>query len=156
MTFRRNKASPLPRSNARRRIAGVTRDIPCSKELDSKIGTNDSLKKGMRMNKNRFAKPVAVAVGFLFLFAVPGLTRAQSSPPTPAPTPRKTLPAARPKKDTHPADDFAGLQYTDEQKARIDQIHQDMKSRSEEHTSELQSLTNLVCRLLLEKKKTQD
>src|SRR5258706_11349685 len=28
------------------------------------------------------------------------------------------------------------------------------KPRSEEHTSELQSLTNLVCRLLLEKKKT--
>src|SRR5438093_2686799 len=27
------------------------------------------------------------------------------------------------------------------------------KPRSEEHTSELQSLTNLVCRLLLEKKK---
>src|SRR5437016_7175367 len=27
------------------------------------------------------------------------------------------------------------------------------KGRSEEHTSELQSLTNLVCRLLLEKKK---
>src|ERR1019366_5294819 len=28
--------------------------------------------------------------------------------------------------------------------------------RSEEHTSELQSLTNLVCRLLLEKKKTDN
>src|SRR5437016_10687550 len=28
-----------------------------------------------------------------------------------------------------------------------------MRCRSEEHTSELQSLTNLVCRLLLEKKK---
>src|SRR5262249_56289858 len=28
--------------------------------------------------------------------------------------------------------------------------------RSEEHTSELQSLTNLVCRLLLEKKKTKN
>src|SRR5438093_6652156 len=28
--------------------------------------------------------------------------------------------------------------------------------RSEEHTSELQSLTNLVCRLLLEKKKDTD
>src|SRR5438093_7616682 len=28
-----------------------------------------------------------------------------------------------------------------------------MAPRSEEHTSELQSLTNLVCRLLLEKKK---
>src|SRR5437016_7935266 len=29
-------------------------------------------------------------------------------------------------------------------------------TRSEEHTSELQSLTNLVCRLLLEKKKKQN
>src|SRR5437016_8506364 len=29
------------------------------------------------------------------------------------------------------------------------------KERSEEHTSELQSLTNLVCRLLLEKKKSR-
>src|SRR5437016_11997069 len=31
--------------------------------------------------------------------------------------------------------------------------HDNAKRRSEEHTSELQSLTNLVCRLLLEKKK---
>src|SRR5438093_5409463 len=30
------------------------------------------------------------------------------------------------------------------------------QARSEEHTSELQSLTNLVCRLLLEKKKQSD
>ena len=30
------------------------------------------------------------------------------------------------------------------------------KFRSEEHTSELQALTNLVCRLLLEKKKNKD
>src|SRR5262249_60065985 len=30
------------------------------------------------------------------------------------------------------------------------------RERSEEHTSELQSLTNLVCRLLLEKKKTAE
>ena len=30
-----------------------------------------------------------------------------------------------------------------------------ISSRSEEHTSELQSRTNLVCRLLLEKKKKQ-
>src|SRR5258706_5565923 len=32
----------------------------------------------------------------------------------------------------------------------------DSEARSEEHTSELQSLTNLVCRLLLEKKKNRD
>ena len=75
------------------------------------------------MNKNRFSKPVAVAAGFFFLCAAPGLTRAQTSPPTPAPIPRKTLPAVRPKKDTRTTDDFAGLQYTDEQKARIDQIY---------------------------------
>src|SRR5438093_7588993 len=31
--------------------------------------------------------------------------------------------------------------------------HHVLERRSEEHTSELQSLTNLVCRLLLEKKK---
>src|SRR2546430_13640110 len=32
--------------------------------------------------------------------------------------------------------------------------HSSRKSRSEEHTSELQSQSNLVCRLLLEKKNT--
>src|SRR2546430_7836166 len=32
---------------------------------------------------------------------------------------------------------------------------QQQRERSEEHTSELQSQSNLVCRLLLEKKKTQ-
>src|SRR5438093_8450142 len=37
--------------------------------------------------------------------------------------------------------------------SRNDDILKSHQSRSEEHTSELQSLTNLVCRLLLEKKK---
>src|SRR2546430_7149841 len=32
-------------------------------------------------------------------------------------------------------------------------LHQRRRTRSEEHTSELQSQSNLVCRLLLEKKK---
>src|SRR2546430_4894572 len=41
-------------------------------------------------------------------------------------------------------DDFA-VQY----------IERGEERRSEEHTSELQSQSNLVCRLLLEKKKTQ-
>ena len=36
---------------------------------------------------------------------------------------------------------------------RFDDIRLYLDGRSEEHTSELQSLTNLVCRLLLEKKK---
>src|SRR5438046_3996718 len=37
--------------------------------------------------------------------------------------------------------------------ARLGRGH---RHRSEEHTSELQSLTNLVCRLLLEKKKKEN
>src|SRR5690606_41703282 len=36
----------------------------------------------------------------------------------------------------------------------LDKLATDEVSRSEEHTSELQSRENLVCRLLLEKKKT--
>src|SRR5438093_12614171 len=38
---------------------------------------------------------------------------------------------------------------------RHDTARAGCRSRSEEHTSELQSLTNLVCRLLLEKKNTR-
>src|SRR2546430_6653280 len=34
-------------------------------------------------------------------------------------------------------------------------VGHDARTRSEEHTSELQSQSNLVCRLLLEKKKNQ-
>src|SRR5258706_8337046 len=37
----------------------------------------------------------------------------------------------------------------------VSTLRHDRRRRSEEHTSELQSLTNLVCRLLLEKKKKQ-
>src|SRR5688500_19926814 len=38
---------------------------------------------------------------------------------------------------------------------RLRSARQRQRSRSEEHTSELQSPCNLVCRLLLEKKKTK-
>src|SRR2546430_6085355 len=37
--------------------------------------------------------------------------------------------------------------------SRSMEFHSGLASRSEEHTSELQSQSNLVCRLLLEKKK---
>jgi len=99
------------------------------------------------MNKNRFAKQMASAAGIFFLCAAPGLTQSQSSPapsnppgqsspppspssaPSPKPTQRKPLPVVRPKKAPSPADDFAGLTLTDEQKAKIDKIHEDMKVR---------------------------
>src|SRR2546430_13620975 len=38
--------------------------------------------------------------------------------------------------------------------SRVIEAYADLSSRSEEHTSELQSQSNLVCRLLLEKKKS--
>src|SRR2546430_10283343 len=46
-----------------------------------------------------------------------------------------------------------GLVRDDELRAHRERAR-DADARSEEHTSELQSQSNLVCRLLLEKKKT--
>src|SRR2546430_12902710 len=48
------------------------------------------------------------------------------------------------------AEDRAG---DDEQRQPVDRRLLARRQRSEEHTSELQSQSNLVCRLLLEKKK---
>src|SRR5256885_12521350 len=47
------------------------------------------------------------------------------------------------------------LEMTDRQPRRANRRPRSFPSRSEEHTSELQSPCNLVCRLLLEKKKKQ-
>src|SRR5437016_4257556 len=68
------------------------------------------------------------------------------------------------KLDTQPVLAITGLQFHDligtytQQDVALDKLFMDVavfneRIRSEEHTSELQSLTNLVCRLLLEKKK---
>lgn len=83
------------------------------------------------MNINPFAKRVVVAAGFLFLCAAPQRACPQSNPPTPGQTPRRASPAPQAKRDADAADDFSGLKFTDEQKAKIDQIHQDMKSRKD-------------------------
>src|SRR5690606_41876090 len=56
-------------------------------------------------------------------------------------------------------DFYQGFQFgLDElaQKGRSFSLHVVKKSRSEEHTSELQSREKLVCRLLLEKKKFEN
>src|SRR5256885_11070006 len=44
----------------------------------------------------------------------------------------------------------------DEDAAAVAEVDEDVGARSEEHTSELQSPCNLVCRLLLEKKKDSE
>src|SRR2546430_6048871 len=52
----------------------------------------------------------------------------------------------------HDADVFGDAAVEERQRGRDAEPGQ--RARSEEHTSELQSQSNLVCRLLLEKKKT--
>ena len=81
------------------------------------------------MNQNRFAKRVALVAGFFFLCAGPVLTRAQSTGSYAAQTPATASPPARPKKDVPPTDYFAGLTFTDDQKAKIDEIHRNTKAR---------------------------
>jgi hypothetical protein len=80
------------------------------------------------MNKKRFAKQIAVAIGFTLLFAASGLVRAQSVSPNSTRTPRAASPGAQSMSNAGPEDDFAGLIYSDEQKAEIDKIHRDIES----------------------------
>src|SRR5438093_6627594 len=61
--------------------------------------------------------------------------------------PRAALVAALVDSDWRPGVEGGGVHGIDGENRHIRAF------RSEEHTSELQSLTNLVCRLLLEKKK---
>src|SRR5437016_9145192 len=77
----------------------------------------------------------AIFAGFALLGANPALAQAPSGPIAPKPG----QPIQRPPQGTP--------QKPPDQSIRV------RVNRSEEHTSELQSLTNLVCRLLLEKKK---
>ena len=102
------------------------------KECWANVGKESAwLKKGMRMNKNHFAKRVVVAAEFLFLCAALGLSREQNSTPGGGPLPQTASPATRPRKNTRPPDFLAGLTLTDDQKAKIDQIRQNAKSRLE-------------------------
>jgi len=83
------------------------------------------------MKRTRFSKRVALAAGLFFLSAAPRLTRGQSNPPSPAPTPQPASPAARAGADSRPKDVFAGMTFTPEQQVKIRRIHQDFKSRRE-------------------------
>src|SRR5258706_4521988 len=51
-------------------------------------------------------------------------------------------------------DEYQGEAVLERSLPGLLETDQTIRSRSEEHTSELQSLTNLVCRLLLAKKQT--
>jgi hypothetical protein len=83
------------------------------------------------MNKNRFAKVVAVATGFVFLCAASAMARAQSALPVAVQTQNAARLGVQPKRDASPSNDFAGLNYTDDQKAELDRIHRETESRKE-------------------------
>src|SRR5438093_5565602 len=81
-------------------------------------------------------------------------------PPTSTLFPYTTLFRSRPRLNLRAAEHRPAARIVgngDARAAAIGELRRDdvraQRERSEEHTSELQSLTNLVCRLLLEKKK---
>ena len=85
--------------------------------------------KGMRMNRMRFARGVVFAAGLFFLCTTPGSAHAQSATPSPESTAPKPAPVAGTPRVPSKGDDFAGLKFTDEQKEKIQEIHQNFKSR---------------------------
>src|SRR2546430_7777425 len=69
--------------------------------------------------------------------------------------PRSTLfPYTTLFRSIHPAQGSPGVGGEAADVVRLTRVGREHLRRSEEHTSELQSQSNLVCRLLLEKKKT--
>src|SRR2546425_8442507 len=77
-------------------------------------------------------------------------------PPRSTLFPYTTLFRSRNAVDTEEIEGLQGaidIRCADERRERLLHLHDDRQQRSEEHTSELQSLAYLVCRLLLEKKK---
>src|SRR5690348_18504669 len=76
-------------------------------------------------------------------------------PPRSTLFPYTTLFRSLERRPVHGGGHGAELTRQPRRQERSGQIHRRRGSRSEEHTSELQSPVHLVCRLLLEKKKTK-
>src|SRR2546430_5672124 len=122
-------------------------------------------------NPHYLQMPAAFVVSFFFFFKGSAAPRIlPSSPPRPSPDPhraqfperksfvheqRHTRQAAR-RKRNQPHHDRSGrggfFFYSKDRRISKETRHLRSAARSEEHTSELQSQSNLVCRLLLEKK----
>jgi len=86
------------------------------------------------MNKKDISRFVLAGAGLVLLSTVPGPSLAQNSSQAPVPLQQATAspasaPRPVPKKVTGPLDYFEGLTYTDEQKAKIEEIHKQTKVR---------------------------
>src|SRR2546425_12368179 len=95
-----------------------------------------------------FSLPCCLSVFFLFFFFFLMIRRPPRSTLFPYTTLFRSSPARVPKSEF-------GVSIRRPTNARLIRMNSSSRSvsRSEEHTSELQSLAYLVCRLLLEKKK---
>jgi Spy/CpxP family protein refolding chaperone len=79
------------------------------------------------MKTNRLANLTALLAGLVFLCGMPAL--ADSAPHGSMQTPAPAAPRAQAAADSGLADDFAGLDLTDDQKAQIANIHQGSAAR---------------------------
>src|SRR5690606_39444753 len=76
--------------------------------------------------------------------------------PTPSPSQARSSTATRTATASFDTSGFLQASNASNCSSRHDRWRSSSVGRSEEHTSELQSRENLVCRLLLEKKKEED
>ena len=79
------------------------------------------------MNMNRFAQSVTTAAGLLLLLAWPGSACGENAQTQAAPKP--TLASPGPQMIGSVDDYFAGLDYSEEQKASIAKVHQNMGAK---------------------------
>src|SRR5205085_11812350 len=82
-------------------------------------------------------------------------SRSRSGPARPLESGRSPIGAGRPRRGQPHGSNNRGGVYRDNDYEICFAVPGCSRCRSEEHTSELQSQSNLVCRLLLEKKKKQ-
>ena len=83
------------------------------------------------MKMKRLAGRITALAGSLILLAAQGPTLAQGSQPAAVQPSRIGSAAPGPMRDPRGLDDFAGLKFTDEQKAKIDEIHRRMATRKD-------------------------
>src|SRR5215469_17794696 len=83
------------------------------------------------MNKNRFAKSVSLALVLFLANVMPELNPEQTSPPSTVQASKPTSSSRAQSERDSRSDVFAGLSYTEEQKAAIDKIHQETASRTD-------------------------
>jgi Spy/CpxP family protein refolding chaperone len=86
---------------------------------------------GLLMIRNKFANALGVAAGLVFIYALPSVARAYDTPSDSVRTLSADRPATQLGADASQVNYFAGLTYTDDEKAAIDKIHQDIEARKE-------------------------